>query len=56
MKSAKIIICGIGFSMSIALLFYAYHYLQVSNISSAFTSLVVGVVGGIFNFKALVED
>ena len=56
MKISKIIICGIGFVSSIALLFYAYYYFQVGNNSQALISLLIGVVGGIFNFKALVED
>ena len=56
MKISKIIICGIGFVSSIALLFYAYYYFQVGNNYNALTSLVIGIVGSIFNFKVLVED
>jgi len=55
MKNFKII-CGLGFVCSIACLFYAYHYFQVGNNSRALMNLVIGVVCGIGNFKALVEE
>lgn len=55
MKKFKII-CGLGFACSIVMLFYAYHYFQVGNNTRALTSLVIGVVCGIENFKALMED
>lgn len=55
MKSFKILY-GISFVCSIAMLFYAYHYFQVGNNSRALMSLVIGVVCGITNFKALIED
>ena len=50
------IICGLGFACSLVMLFYAYHYFQVGNNIRALTSLVIGVVCGIGNFKGFVED
>ena len=55
MKSFKIIY-GMGLACSIACLFYAYHYFQVCNNSRALMNLVIGIVCGIGNFKALVEE
>lgn len=52
MKIFKII-HGMGLACSIACLFYAYHYFQIGNNTRALTSLVIGVVCGIENFKAL---
>lgn len=55
MKSFKIIY-GLGFASSIGMLFCAYLYFQDGNNPRALMSLVIGVVCGIVNFIALVEE
>lgn len=50
------IIRGLGFVCGLVMLFYAYHYFQVGNNTRALTSLVIGVVCVIGNFKCFVED
>lgn len=50
------IIYGIAFAGSIGCLFTAYHYFQYGNNTNALLYLIIGVVTGIVNFKALAEE